>query len=589
MNTQDHVQSHASQLVQDLRQVFGKDILTIQDTQDQIPTLWVSENRLIDMLNYLKGQIDQPFSTLYDLTAIDERKRKDREGQPASDFTGVYHLLSYERNQDIRLKVPLQGEAPQLPTITGIYPSANWYEREIWDMFGIHISNHPDLRRILLPSSWKGHPLRKEHPCRATEMGPFLLPDEREEAEQDRLKVNPEAFGMKESDDDTDYLFLNFGPQHPGTHGPMRIILQLSGEKIRDAVMDIGYHHRAAEKMGERQTWHSYIPYTDRIDYLGGVMNNFPYVLAVEQLAGIEVPDRVKTIRIMMAELFRLSSHLVWYGTFLQDMGALSPVFYMFSDRERILKIVEAVTGARLHPGWFRIGGVTNDLPHGWDKLVKEFIDYFPGRLKEYDGMMMENRIVKARTVGIGAYSVKEAIEWGVTGPNLRACGFNWDWRKKRPYSGYEHFEFEIPIGKNGDCYDRGRVRVEEMRQSLRIITQCLENMPPGKHKSDHPLTTPPLKERTMHDIETLITHFLGVSWGPVLPAGESFVAIEATKGSNGYYLISDHNVSAYRLRVRTPSFAHLQTVPLISRGLMVADLIAILGSIDFVLGDVDR
>jgi NADH-quinone oxidoreductase subunit C/D len=576
-------------ILQTLEDAFGDGIMARQPTRDGVPTLWVSPHQAHDLLRYLKSKVARPYRMLYDLTAIDERVRTNRRDQPAADFTLVYHLLSFERNSDVRIKVALKGEYPTLPTVTDIWPAANWYEREVWDMFGITFDCHPHLKRILMPPTWEGHPLRKEHPARATEMGPFRLPDEKQDREQEAMHFRPEDWGLKRRGEDTDFMFLNLGPQHPGTHGVLRIVLQLDGEEILDAIPEIGFHHRGAEKMAERQTWHTYIPYTDRIDYLGGVMNNFAYVLAVEKLAGIEVPDRVKVIRIMMAELFRLASHLVWYGTFAQDVGALSPVFFTFNDRERIFDIVQAITGGRMHPSWFRIGGVAHDLPNGWDKLIRDFIQYFPPRLAEYDKLVMQNRIFKGRTQGVGAYTLDEAIEWGVTGPGLRACGYEWDFRKKRPYSGYDQFEFDIPTAQHGDCYDRAVVRVAEMRQSLRIIEQCLANMPAGPYKSDHPLATPPLKERTMHDIETLITHFLSVSWGPVIPPGEAFFGIEATKGNNGYYLISDGGIHAYRARIRTPSFPHIQMVPLISRGAMVPDLLAILGSIDFVLSDVDR
>ena len=540
-------------------------------------------------MRFLKEEVEQPYRTLYDLTAIDERVRAGRRSQPEGDFTVVYHLLSYARNVDVRIKVPLRESALHLPSVSGLWPSASWYERETWDLFGIGFDGHPHLERILLPPTWKGHPLRKDHPARATEMGVFELPADKQVAEQEALRFRPEDWGMRRTRDDTEFMFLNLGPNHPSVHGVFRIVLQLDGEEIVDAVPDIGYHHRGAEKMGERQTWHTYIPYTDRIDYLGGVMNNLPYVLAVEQLAGIEVPERVQVIRIMMAELFRIASHLVFYGTMAQDVGALSPVFFMFTDRERVFDIVEAICGGRMHPSWFRIGGVAQDLPAGWERMVREFLDYLPKRLAEYRRLVLHNRIFRSRTRGVGAYDTNEAIEWGVTGPNLRACGFDWDFRKRRPYSGYQHFEFDVPLGARGDCYDRTAVRAEELVQSLRIIRQCVDNMPAGHYKADHPLTTPPRKDRTLHDIETLIDHFLGVSWGPVIPRGEGFVGIEATKGNNGYYLVSDGNTRPYRVRIRTPSFPHLQTIPLLCRGRMVPDLIAILGSLDFVMADVDR
>jgi len=568
---------------------FGEDNFTRQETKDGVVTLWVPPGKIVAVLQYLKQAIPQPYLFLFDLSAIDERTRKKEPGYPSDTFTVVYHLLSFGRNSFLRLKVALSGADPSIPTITSVWDNANWYEREVWDMFGIRFDGHPNLRRILMPLTWSGQPLRKDHPARATEMGPFELFDEKQDREQDALQFKPEEWGMETQSEESDFMFLNIGPQHPGTHGVLRIILQLDGEDIVDAVPDIGFHHRGAEKMAERQTWHTYIPYTDRIDYLGGVNNNLAYLLSVEKLAGIEIPERAKVIRVMMCEFFRIASHLVWYGTFSQDVGQLSPVFYMFTDREKIFDIVEAVCGGRMHPNWFRIGGVAQDLPIGWEVLVKNFLDYFPAKLREYDKMVMSNSLFKARTVGIGIFTQQEAIEWGATGANLRATGSDWDFRKKQPYSGYEMFDFDVPVGKNGDCYDRAVVRVAEMRQSLRIIEQCYKNMPAGSYKSDHPLTTPPIKKHTMQDIETLITHFLGVSWGPVIPPGEAMSCIEATKGANGYYAISDGNTSPYRMRVRAPSFAHMQMIPYISRGYTVADLLSILGAMDYVLADIDR
>jgi len=576
-------------VLDELEEKFGAGEIRRQATRDEIPTAWASRENLPSVARYLKQEAPQPYKMLYDITAIDERDRVHREGEPAGDFTVVYHFFSFDRNEYARVKVSLKKDDLHVPTLTTLWPSANWYEREVWDMFGIQVDGHPHLARILMPQWWAGHPLRKEHPARATEMGPFTMPVEKQDAEQEAFHFHPEDWGMKRSSEDSDFLFLNIGPQHPGTHGVIRLVLRLDGEIIVDLVPEIGFHHRGAEKMGERQSWHTYIPYTDRVDYLGGVMNNMAYLMAFEKLARIKVPPRAQVIRVMLCELFRIISHLVWYGTFAQDVGQMSPVFYTFNDRERAFGIIEAICGARMHPNWFRIGGVAQDLPNGWDKMIRDFIAYFPPRLKEYDREVLANRIFKARTKGVGVYSLDEAIDWGVTGPNLRSCGFEWDFRKKQPYSGYENFQFDIPIAQHGDCYDRAVVRVEEMRQSLRIIEQCVDRMPDGPYKSLDHLGTPPLKDRTMHDIETLITHFLGVAWGPVAPPGEALGAIEATKGNNGYYLVSDGSTNSYRTRIRTPSFCHMQTLPLLCRGYMVPDLIATLGSIDFVLADIDR
>ena len=575
-------------VVVELRQRFGAARITYQPTVDHLPTVWVSREDLPRVLRFLR-QLPQPYAMLYDLHGVDERLRAHREGLPAADFSVFYHLLSPERNSDVRVKVALAADDLRLPTATGVWPNANWYEREVWDLYGIVFDGHPHLQRIMMPRTWKGHPLRKDHPARATEFDPYTLDAAKQDLEQEALRFVPEEWGMSRSTAHADYMFLNLGPNHPSAHGAFRIVLQLNGEEIADCVPDIGYHHRGAEKMAERQSWHSYIPYTDRIDYLGGVMNNLPYVMAVEQLAGIRVPERVETIRVMLCEFFRITSHLLFLGTYIQDVGGMSPIFFIFTDRMKAYDVIEAITGARMHPAWFRIGGLTHDLPLGWDRLVREFCDWMPGRLDEYEKAALKNGILRSRTIGVAQYDSRDALAWGVTGASLRATGFNYDLRKARPYSGYQNFDFEVPLAHNGDCYDRATVRLEEMRQSVRIIRQCLDNMPAGPYKADHPLTTPPPRERTLQHLETLISHFVGVSWGPVIPAGECCCMIEATKGINSYYLTSDAGTMSYRTRIRTPSFPHLQQIPSVIRGSLVADLIAYLASIDFVMADVDR
>ena len=293
-------------ILQELQQKFGDASIAPQAARDQVPTFWTSREKLHEIVQHLKNEVAGPYRMLYDVTATDDRVRQHRDGLPASDYTVIYHLLSFERNEYIRIKVPLQEDSLSLPTITDVWPAANWYEREVWDMFGIKFDGHPFLARILMPNTWVGHPLRKDHPARATEAGPFSQNDEKVDVEQEAMRFRPEDWGMKRGEDGTDFIFLNVGPQHPGTHGVLRVVVQLDGEVIVDCVPEIGFHHRGAEKMGERQTWHTYIPYTDRIDYLAGVVNELAYLTAFEKLAGIKVPPRGQMIRVLMSELFRI-------------------------------------------------------------------------------------------------------------------------------------------------------------------------------------------------------------------------------------------------------------------------------------------
>lgn len=565
-------------LSRSLAERFGDDVQEILHPSD-MPTFEVKESSLKDVLRFLKGDATQRFQRLDDLTAIDESTRRDRENYP--DYTLVYHLLSYESASRIRLKVPLKGENPTTRTVTDLWPSANWYEREVFDLFGIRFAGHPRLRRILMPPAWEGFPLRKGFKGRATEMSPYTHDDARNLQLLDASEYfTPEG--------DEEYL-INIGPHHVSTHGLMRYILLARGEEIRGLDMDIGYHHRGVEKIGERQSWFQFIPYTDRVDYLSGVANNMSYVLSVETLAGIKVPDRAQFIRVMLAEFFRISNHLMWLGELAHDTGAMSPIFYTVTDRERIMDIIELITGARLHPAWFRLGGLAADLPEGWKEPIQDFIRVFPGRIKSYESLLTHNAIFKGRTMGIGRLSQDDAIEWGVTGPVLRGSGLNWDIRKNMPYSGYEAFDFEVPHFGEGDCYARYRVRVEEMRQSLRIIEQAVKNMPSGRHVTDDYRYVTPRKDETLKDIETLIHHFVNVTRGPKIPKGEAYLTTESARGEQGYYVVSDGGTTAYRMRIRTPDFAHIQAIPLMAVGKSISDLIPIIGSVDYVMPDTDR
>jgi len=565
-------------LAADLRARFGEALRPAPRSSD-IPTFEIPADRLKEVLRYLKTEARQRFRRLDDLTAVDESARR----RPAADadFTLVYQLLSFEPAGRLRLKVPLRGDAPHSPTVTDIWPSANWYEREVFDLMGVHFDGHPNLRRLIMPHDWQGHPLRKCHPGRATEMPPYTRTD--------AVRHQPLDAGLFIKEKSVQRLLLNVGPHHVSTHGLLRYVLELDGEEITALEMDIGYHHRAAEKIAERQTWHQFIPYTDRVDYLAGAANNLPYLLAVETLAGITVPERAQVIRVLISELFRLSNHLVWFATFAHDLGAMGPNFYAFREREMILDIVETITGGRLHPSWFRIGGVAADLPAGWRAPLEAFVRIFPERLREYETLTTRNPIFRARTEGIGRISLDEAIDWGVSGPNLRACGLAWDLRKQFPYSGYENFTFEIPTATEGDCYARYQVRLAEMRQSLRIIAQAAALMPAGRHVSDDYRYTIPRREDMLHDIESLIHHFVNVTRGPCIPRGEAYAACEIPRGEQGYYVVSDGLGYPYRLHIRSPGFANVQVMPRLAVGASIADLIAVIGSLDYILPDIDR
>ena len=390
----------------------------------------------------------------------------------------------------------------------------------------------------------------------------------------------------------TETMLLNLGPSHPSTHGVLRVLLELDGELILRADPDIGYLHRGIEKMCEYRTYHRCMPLMNRLDYLAGEVNLFGFCLAMEKLLDIEVPKRAQYIRVLLAELTRIASHLFWLGTHGHDLGAMTPLFYAFREREKIMDLCEMVSGARMFPLYFRIGGLAADLPEGFIQAAWDFVKTFPEKHKDYHALLTKNQIWIERTKGVGVMSPEEVLDWGWSGPMARGSGVNWDLRRDNPYSSYEEFDFVVPLGKNGDTYDRYLVRMEEMLQANRIVRQALEKLAdtePGDIKAKDPRVSLPKKDAVYNDIAGLINHFKIIQEGIVPPKGEVYQCIEAPKGEMGFYIVSDGTPQPFRLKIRGPSFINLSAMDKLARGRLLADAIALIGTMDIVLADVDR
>jgi NADH-quinone oxidoreductase subunit D len=386
-----------------------------------------------------------------------------------------------------------------------------------------------------------------------------------------------------------DTMLLNMGPQHPSTHGVLRLMLELDGEEIIRCLPDIGFLHTGIEKNMEAKTYEKALVMTDRLDYLNNLGNNLAYCMAIEKIAELDVPIRAQYVRVLLTELQRISSHLIWLGTHVLDLGATSLFLYTFREREYILDIFEACSGQRMMTNYFRPGGLWRDLPENFEQMVRDFLAYMPGKVDDYERILTKNPIFIERTKNIGLIPVEKAINWNLTGPALRGSGVNFDIRKAYPYSSYEHFDFNVPLGSNGDVYDRYLIRMEEMRQSLRIARQALDNLPDGPFRSDNRKYVPPPRSELGTSMEAVIHHFKLWTEGFKLPKGEVYVATESPKGELGVYLVSDGGTKPWRVHFRTPSFVNLQSLGWVSEGHMVADLVGIIGSIDIVLGDCDR
>lgn len=403
--------------------------------------------------------------------------------------------------------------------------------------------------------------------------------------------ISEEQVIINEDGTRTETMMLNMGPQHPATHGVLRIVLHLDGEMVVKAVPYIGYLHRGIEKLCEHITYQQCLPYTDRMDYIASICNNIGYILAVEKLLGIEdeIPERAKTTEVILFELGRIESHLVGIGTNALDLGAMSAFLYCFKERERIYDILETVCGARLTTSYPRVGGLPLDLPESFEEMVRNFLKIFPTTLTEVENLLTRNRIWIERTKGVAVISAEDAVDLGLTGPSLRASGVPYDVRKATPYLGYENYDFEVPVANEGDAYSRYLCRVEEMHQSLKIIQQAIDTLPDGPYIADLPDIVLPEKELTYTRMESLIRHFVIVYEGFKPPAGEVQHAVENPKGELSYYLISDGSGKPYRMRVRGPSFVNMQALSQMVEGSLVADVIASIGSLDIVLGEIDR
>ncbi len=554
----------------------------------------VAADRILDVMALLHDNPGAAFDHITDICSADYPEDQER-------FEVIYHLLSLPHRTRIRIKARVTEDDPCLASVTGIWKGANFMEREVYDLMGIRFSGHPDLRRILMPEDYdEGYPLRKDFPTEgkgwrsqfdflprldepavATTEGE--IPEEQKRAFLAEGNVPPSGSRRKEE------LLLNMGPQHPSTHGVLRVVLELDGERIVKATPDLGYLHRGVEKLAEGLAYMQIIPHTDRLDYVCSMTNNYAYVRAVEKLLGIEIPERAEYIRTIVAEMQRIIGHLFWLGTQALDIGAMTVFFWTFREREVLLDLFEKLCGARLTLNYYRIGGVDSDFTPDLVVRLKTFLDSFPDHVREYDELLQSNRIWLARTKNVAFISGEDAISFGLTGPVLRGSGIAYDVRKFEPYGAYDKVEWEVPVGKNGDTYDRYWVRMEEMRQSSRIIRQCLTQMPDGPIVADVPTVIPPPKQKVMRDMESLIHHFIIFTQGFKPPKGETYCATEAPKGELGFFIISDGSPRPYRMKIRAPSFIHMGAFDHMARGYLISDIITIFGTYDIVMGECDR
>lgn len=553
-----------------------------ESTLPPMPCVRVKREALLETLEFLRNDPEYRMHQLKEITVVDGLYLRESER-----FELVYLLHNLDTQKRVAVKCRVEEDDAHVPSINHLWRAANWGEREAFDQYGLKFDNHPNLKRILNHHEFVGHPLRKDynifrgHWCSEAET---LL---------DELELRRKMFPERIADADHDpgeTMILNIGPSHPASHGTLRNLVELDGETVLYCVQEIGYLHRGFEKSAETHEYNQVVPYTDRLNYCSAISNNVGYVKAVEELCGIEIPPRNQAIRVIMCELSRIMDHLVCNAANIVDLGALTNFWYLFNLREKIYNVIEGVTGARLTNSYARVGSLWADITPDFIEQVRGLLAEIPQHVDDTMKLVARNRIFIDRTVGIGKISPDDAIAYGYTGLCLRATGYEHDLRKAQPYYGYDQYDFEIPVGHQGDTYDRIMCRFEEIKQSARIVEQALDSLPDGPYRADHPMAYLPDKQtRTYANIEGLVNHFKIVMHGIQPPKGEVYSWTETPNGELGFYIVSDGGMKPYKCKVRPPCFYLYSSFPDLVEGQMVADVIAVLGSLNIVAGELDR
>jgi NADH-quinone oxidoreductase subunit C/D len=556
----------ASPAVRVLRETLGAGLLRVEEWRGDL-ALRVDRKSWVQAATLLKTHPELDFKLFLDLCGVDYLDREDRPDR----FEVVLHLYSVSKRHHIRLATPVPEADPSIDTLCGVFKGANWFEREAWDLYGIVFRGHPNLSRILTHEDFVGHPMRKDYPT----------------AQRHVLK-KPKEWLVKVPEG-SEHLVVNIGPSHPAMHGTFRVQALMDGETIAACEAEIGYMHRNFEKMAEERTYWQVIPYTDRLNYCSSFMNGHGWALAVEKLLGIAAPPRAEAIRVILSEFSRIMDHFVCFGASLVDLGAITPFFVLFRGREAIYDLLESCCGARLTVSYVRIGGLSHDVPEDFVPRCRSVMDKVREVTEQADKLLTRNSIFVNRFKDVGPLSAEDALSYGWVGPCLRASGVAYDIRKDHPYSGYEQYDFDVPVGTAGDSFDRYLVRLEEIWQSLRIIDQALQKLPPGPViVSDKHVALPP-KSEVYSTIEALMNHFKLVYEGILPPKGEVYGYTEAANGELGFYIVSDGGKFPWRVKVRPPCFNIYQAFPEMITGGLLSDAVAIVGGLNIIAGELDR